>query len=170
MSGPVTDVQKRLFCRITAVELAYLHKLKDAGLIDFAHVEAVIAEAVVDRMRLARQLYEHAKSFGTSTDAGQRRTVSVCYYSEYHAARAVVLFNDKVDRDDHNKMPKNLERIFPGTGVGSALAAMLTARRNVDYDPYLTFDLATESATALPNTDAFLKSCETFLRAAGVNL
>jgi uncharacterized protein (UPF0332 family) len=161
---------KRLLSRMTAAEHAYLRKLADAGLVDFAAVEAVINEIVADRIGLAREFLQQARSFGLATPGSQRRTISACYYTQYHAGRAVLLFSEKVDRDDHDKMPKFLETVFPGRAIGRALDQMRTRRRSVDYDPYLDFDLAAESRDALNTANTFLEACEAFLKAAGVPL
>jgi len=163
------DRQKQLLSRIKPSENDYLRKLAGVGFVDIAQIDAVINEVVADRMRLARQILDGAKSIGLASDMAQRKTVSACYYSQYHAARAVVLFVDRVDRDDHEKLPNHMDKIFPRTTIGGSLSTMLDRRRCVDYDPYLsTFDLAAESAGMVAQTEAFLQPIEAFLRAAGV--
>jgi hypothetical protein len=163
--------QKKLISRITSSEHAYLRRLHDAGLIDFANIDTIINEIVVDRFNLARQLLGHAKSMATGSEILARRTITTSYYSQYHACRAVVLFHDKIDRgDDHEKLPGIMERILPGRGLEVALKGMLSRRRCAEYDPYLDFDPIVEAGTALAETEHLLASLELFLRSVGVQI
>ena len=83
--------KKMLISRITASEHAYLRKLHDAGILKFEDIKRVIDEVVVDRFKLARELFRCAGQMAQTTDGLRRRIISTCYYSQYHACRAIIL-------------------------------------------------------------------------------
>jgi uncharacterized protein (UPF0332 family) len=102
------------------------------------------------------------------SDVAQRRVISACYYSQFHAARAIVLFHDKVDYSDHKELPKRIEAVLPGRGLSSFLQVWLEIRRTADYDPYPEFDPNSEAQRALTETEQFLNASGAFLKTAGV--
>jgi uncharacterized protein (UPF0332 family) len=160
---------KMLLSRLSSSEHGYLRKLAEAGLIDFPSIEAVIKEVVADRFRLARQLLDLAKA-GSTTGVSGRRLISTCYYSMFHACRAVILLHGYVDRNDHEKMPQEIEKVLPGVGLSAVLEAMVSRRRCADYDPYIDFDPAPEAAAAITSAETMLSALEAFLNTAGVTL
>jgi uncharacterized protein (UPF0332 family) len=130
--------RRRTFERLTQPEYGRLRELTDEHTLDAASLEALVTDAVADRLRLARGMLDTARLLATHGDALVRRSAaSRAYYGAYHAARATVFAVRRRDEDDHDELPDAVdsvvERQWP---VGEQLRELKRLRHEADYSPY----------------------------------
>ena len=151
------------FQHLKQTEYAYLRDLSELDFVDIFRVEEVVREITVDRVHFARSLFERAKVEKNTEDVSLRKRISMCYYSQYHCARAVVFHTHRYDTDSHKYLPIEIEKIL-GQEFKDLLRDWREKRNKVDYELYLDFDLHIAAGEALRATEHFLERTTDYLQ------
>ena len=157
------------FQHLKQAEYAYLRDLSELDFVDIFRIEEVVHEITVDRVHFARSLFERAKVEKNTEDVSLRKRISMCYYSQYHCARAVVFHTHRYDTDSHKHLPIEIEGIL-GQEFKDMLKDWREKRNKVDYELYLDFDLHIAAGEALRATEIFLERATDYLRKRRVDL
>jgi uncharacterized protein (UPF0332 family) len=165
----ITNAQKQLFLKLKRSQYAYLRSLSDVGLVDLEDIDAIISQIVQDRLGLGEEFLREAKGLSPQSDITRRVMISHCYYTQYHAARAVILHVHRQDCDGHDQLPVEIEKVL-GTGPTDVLKRLRDKRNQVMYEPYVDLDLLADVTAALTESEGFLNACKTLLRKRGLNV
>jgi uncharacterized protein (UPF0332 family) len=165
----MTLEQQKLLSTIMRANYAWLRQLAAVGLVDIQQIDAVITDVVRARMQLARGLLAEGKRIKSQSQVTQRQIISLVYYCQYHAARAVVLHVHRFDCDSHEQLPVEIEKIL-GKATQDSLTHWRKMRNKADYEPFIDFDLKREAGNALEAAATFVRTCRGFLKKRGVKL
>ncbi len=128
---------RKIIVRITQPQYADLRTLTAERSLDSALVEALVQEAVDDRLELARGLLDVARLLAAA-DSGiiRRSAVSRAYFAAYHATRAAVFAVKRRDEHDHGKLPTVADDALRPLVLGETLRELRKRRNEADYSPY----------------------------------
>jgi len=157
------------FCKLEKHQYGYLHRLGEMSFVDIAKVDRVIGEIASDRVNFAKELFEEARHCDLRATVSRRKVIFLCYYSQYHLARALVYYVHRYDNDSHKDLPFEVTKLL-GEQFGRMLKNWREMRNIVDYEPYVYFDLKREAQKALSETEGFFAVCAEYLGERGITI
>jgi uncharacterized protein (UPF0332 family) len=136
-------------------------------------VDDLLAEVVVDRLRLAAEMHREAELALTRTTPSYRNAISRAYYSMYQTIRGIVFYtNHGDDYETHSELPKHLPRDFPAREYWeNNLKNARLERNHADYEPYPRDDGAFEvsAKTVFQASQQLYIVAQSYLRTKGLN-
>jgi uncharacterized protein (UPF0332 family) len=137
-------------------------------------IEQLRLQAAADRYGLAASFLREARRLNGKSARMYRFAVSRCYYSMYHAMRAVVyVVYGGDDFEEHRALPANAPPDLNNQAVWSNALKNARERRNAaDYDPYPKSDAAWQTDASSLQTQArdFLREVKFYLRGKGCTI
>ena len=98
--------------RLTPSQGILLYRLIDLGYLTNAQVNELINRLVGDRFAKAMDYLAFAQQLDTGTPLHRPHIISRCYYTMFHAARALVLHVRRTDIDDHERLSVALGHVL----------------------------------------------------------
>ncbi len=121
------------------------------GAVDITRVDQAMRDGIEKRLELAEQflLFSEGLSTGNSSEIANRNAVSRAYYAAHHAARALLMFEERGDVDGHREAIKASSALLKRNRAAENILGspdkfrddfeeLLNRRHLADYYPYGT--------------------------------
>jgi len=160
--------------RLTGEQSKTIYDLIKIGLIEHKEFDKLVNEMVKDRFKKGKAYIEFASKLNINSPEDQAHIVSRNYYGMFHLARAVVFHTSRKDVDNHDFLSKkftefvNLEK-SKAEFIAEKLTRWREIRNNVDYDPYLPYDIVRFCEESTCDAKKILDMCEQYLKERGVD-
>jgi uncharacterized protein (UPF0332 family) len=163
------DLQK-----LTGAQSKTIYDLVKLGLIESKKIGELINEMVKERFKKGKAYIEFASKLNINSPEEQTHIVSRNYYGIYHLARAVVFHTSRTDVKDHKPLSDEFTKIVKldktkAEFIAEKLAKWREIRNNVDYEPYLPYDIVKICEESNSDARKILDICEQYLKERGVN-